>query len=226
MSKPSINVCLIGHKFMGRTHSNAYLKVNKFFPELPVAPAMHTIVGRNGGELKEFAETWGWKKTSTDWKAAIKDPEVQLVDIGTPNNMHREMAIAALEAGKNVACEKPLAQNLAEAKQMLDAARKAKGAKTFVWYNYRRVPAVALAHQLCKAGKIGRVYHIRAFYLQDWAGPSIPLIWRFTKAVSGSGSHGDLGAHVIDMARFITGDEFSEVTGAMTETFVKEREIP
>jgi len=104
---------------------------------------MHTIVGRNGGELKSFAETWGWKKTSTDWKAAVKDPEVQLVDIGTPNNMHREMAIASLEAGKHVACEKPLAQNLAEAKQMLEAAKKAKNAKTFVWYNYRRVPAVA-----------------------------------------------------------------------------------
>jgi predicted dehydrogenase len=226
MSKPTVNVCLIGHKFMGRTHSNAYLKVNKFFPDLPVVPAMHTIVGRNADELKGFAETWGWKKTSTDWKAAVKDPEVQLVDVGTPNNMHREMAIASLEAGKNVACEKPLAQNLAEAKQMLDAARKAKNAKTFVWYNYRRVPAVAFAHQLFKAGKIGKVYHVRAYYLQDWAGPSVPLIWRFDKAVSGSGSHGDLGAHVIDMARFITGDEFAEIVGAAQETFIKEREIP
>src|SRR5205807_7088769 len=167
MSKPTINTCLIGHKFMGRTHSNAYLKVNKFFRDLPVVPAMHTIVGRNEAELKQFAADWGWKKTSTDWKAAIKDPEIQLVDIGTPNDMHREMSIAALEAGKNVACEKPMAQNLAEAKQMLDAARKAKSAKTVVWYNYRRVPAVALAHQLCKAGKVGRVYHIRAVYPED-----------------------------------------------------------
>jgi predicted dehydrogenase len=225
MPRPSINVCLIGHKFMGRTHSNAYLKVDKFF-NLPVKPVMHTIAGRNVAELDEFAKTWGWQKTTTDWKAAVNDPAIQLVDIGTPNNMHREMAIAALEAGKNVACEKPLAQNLAEAKQMLLAARKAKNSKTFVWYNYRRVPAVALAHQLFKAGKIGRVYHIRAYYLQDWAGPSVPLIWRFTKEVSGSGAHGDLGAHVIDMARFITGDEFSEVVGGLTETFIKEREIP
>jgi predicted dehydrogenase len=225
MSRPTTNVCLIGHKFMGRTHSNAYLKVNKFFPELSLVPKMHTIVGRNEAELKHFAGEWGWAKTSIDWKQAIKDPEVQLVDIGTPNNMHREMAIAALEAGKHVACEKPLAQNLAEARQMLDVARKSKG-KTFVWYNYRRVPAVALAHQLAAAGKIGRVYHIRAYYLQDWAGPSVPLIWRFSKAVSGSGSHGDLGAHVIDMARFITGDEFSEISGCVTETFIKEREIP
>jgi predicted dehydrogenase len=225
-NKPSINVCLVGHKFMGRTHSNAYLKVNKFFPDLPVYPAMHTIAGRNAEELEGFAKTWGWQKTSTDWKAAVADPEIQLVDIGTPNDMHREMAIAALEAGKNVACEKPLAQNLAEAREMRDAARKAKKSKTFVWYNYRRTPAVALAHQLFKAGKIGRVYHVRAYYLQDWAGPSVPLIWRFSKKVSGTGAHGDLSAHVIDMARFITGDEFSEVVGAAFETFVKEREIP
>lgn len=223
-AKSSVNVCLIGHKFMGRTHSNAYLKVDKFF-DLPVKPVMHTIAGRNAAELTEFAKTWGWQKTTTDWKAAVNDRAIGLVDIGTPNNMHREMSIAALEAGKNVACEKPLAQNLAEAKQMLAAARKAKG-KTFVWYNYRRVPAVALAHQLFKAGKIGRVYHVRAFYLQDWAGPSVPLIWRFSKDISGSGAHGDLGAHVIDMARFITGDEWDEVVGAVGETFIKEREIP
>jgi predicted dehydrogenase len=224
MAQP-INVCLIGHKFMGRTHSNAYLKVNKFFTDLPVAPVMHTIVGRNEGELKEFAQRWGWKNTSTDWKAAVSNPEVALVDIGTPNNAHAEMSIGALEAGKHVACEKPLAGTLAEARQMRDAARKAKG-KTFVWYNYRRVPAVALAHQLARAGKIGRIYHIRAFYLQDWAGPDVPLIWRFSKAVSGSGALGDLSAHVIDMARFISGDEVDEVVGSAFETFVKEREVP
>ena len=226
MSRPTTNVCLIGHKFMGRTHSNAYLKVNKFFPELALVPKMHTVVGRNEAELKHFAEEWGWQKTSTDWRAAIKDPAVQLVDIGTPNNLHREMAIAALEAGKHVACEKPLAQNLAEAKPMLEAARRAKNAKTFVWYNYRRVPAVALAYQLARAGKSGKIYHVRAFDLQDWAGPSVPLIWRFSKDVSGSGAHGDLGAHVIDMARFITGEEFTEVVGSAAETFIKEREIP
>src|ERR1700722_14377175 len=190
MAKQTVNVCLVGHKFMGRTHSNAYLKVGKFF-DLPVLPVMHTIAGRNKSELEEFAQRWGWKHTSTEWKQAISNPEIGLVDIGTPNNMHAEMSIAALEAGKNVACEKPLAGTLNEARQMRDAARKAKG-KTFVWYNYRRVPAVALAHQLVKAGKIGRIYHVRAYYLQDWAGPDVPLIWRFQKAVSGSGSHGDL----------------------------------
>jgi predicted dehydrogenase len=225
MPAQPVNVCLIGHKFMGRTHSNAYLKVGKFFTDLPAEPVMHTIAGRNAQELKEFAQRWGWKNTTTDWKAAVNNPDVALVDIGTPNNMHREMAIAALEAGKHVACEKPLAGTLDEARQMRDAARRAKG-KTFVWYNYRRVPAVTLAWQFARQGKLGRLYHVRAWYLQDWAGPDVPLIWRFSKEVSGSGSHGDLGAHVIDMARFITGDEIDEVSGCITETFVKEREIP
>lgn len=224
MAKQTVNVCLVGHKFMGRTHSNAYLKVGKFF-DLPVLPVMQTIAGRNKAELDEFAQRWGWKQTSTDWKQAVSNPEIGLVDIGTPNNMHAEMSIAALEAGKNVACEKPLAGTLAQARQMRDAARKAKG-KTFVWYNYRRVPAVALAYQFARAGKLGRIYHIRAFYLQDWAGPDVPLIWRFQKAVSGSGSHGDLNAHIIDMARFISGEEVTEVVGAISETFIKEREIP
>ncbi len=224
MAEP-INVCLIGHKFMGRTHSNAYLKVHKFFTDLPAAPVMHTIVGRNMAELKEFKERWGWQNASNDWRVAATNPDIQLVDVGTPNNAHMEMSIAALEAGKDVACEKPLAGSLGEARQMRDAARRAKG-KTFVWYNYRRVPAVALAHQLAAAGRIGRIYHVRAYYLQDWAGPDVPLIWRFSKDVSGTGALGDLGAHIIDMARFITGDEITEVLGSASETFVKEREIP
>ena len=224
MSKPTINVCLIGQKFMGRTHSNAYLKVNKFF-DLPVKPVMRTLAGRNGPELAEFAERWGWQQTSTDWRKAMSDPEIGLVDVGTPNNVHAEMAIAALEAGKNVACEKPLAGTLGEARQMRDAARKAKNSKTFVWYNYRRVPAVALAYQFAREGKLGKLFHVRAQYLQDWAGPDVPLIWRFQKSVAGSGSHGDLNAHIIDMARFITGDEVTEVIGSVAETFIKQRKI-
>lgn len=225
MAQQSANVCLIGHKFMGRTHSNAYLKAPRFFTDLPVDPVMHTICGRNLNELKDFAARWSWKNISGDWKSAVQNPDIHLVDVGTPNNMHMEMSIAALEAGKHVACEKPLAGTIDEARQMRDAARKAKG-KTFCWYNYRRAPAVALAYELARAGKLGRVYHVRAFYLQDWAGPDVPLIWRFSKAVSGTGSHGDLGAHIIDMSRFITGEEFSEISGCITETFVKEREIP
>lgn len=226
MSKPVINVCLVGQKFMGRTHSNAYSQVGRFF-DLPVTVNMHTIAARSESELKDFAAKWGWKNSTTDWKAAVTSPEIDLVDVGTPNDSHREIVIAALEAGKHVACEKPLAGNLDEARKMVDASKRARKSKTFVWYNYRRVPAVALAHQLVREGKIGRVYQIRCYYLQDWASdPNVPLIWRFQKKVAGSGSHGDLGAHVIDMARFVAGDELVEITGALAETFVKERPIP
>src|SRR5215204_1359791 len=166
-SNGTINVCLVGQKFMGRTHSNAFLKVGKFF-DVPVKPVMHTIAGRNRAELEEFKDRWGWQNASVDWKQAVTNPEIGLVDIGTPNHLHAEMSIAALEAGKHVACEKPLAGTLADARQMRDAAKKARKSKTFVWYNYRRVPAVALAYQLAKEGKLGRIFHIRAFYLQDW----------------------------------------------------------
>src|SRR5215203_412136 len=220
-----INVCLIGQKFMGRTHSNAFLKVGKFF-DVPVLPVMHTIAGRNRAELEEFKERWGWQNASIDWKTAVTNPDIGLVDIGTPNHLHAEMSIAALEAGKHVACEKPLAGTLADARQMRDAAKKAKKSQTFVWYNYRRVPAVALAYQLAKDGRLGRIFHVRAFYLQDWGGPGVPLLWRFQKKFAGSGAHGDLNAHIIDMARFITGDEITEVVGSIAETFIKERDIP
>ena len=221
----TINVCLVGQKFMGRTHSNAFLKVDKFF-DVPVHPVMHTICGRNEAELREFQQRWGWQNSSTDWKKAVASAEIGLVDVGTPNHLHAEMSIAALEAGKHVACEKPLAGTLADARQMRDAAKAARKSKTFVWYNYRRVPAVALAHQLARAGKLGRIYHVRAFYLQDWGGPGVPLLWRFQKKFAGSGAHGDLNAHIIDMARFITGDEITEVVGSISETFIKERDIP
>jgi predicted dehydrogenase len=224
MAKQTINVCLVGQKFMGRTHSNAFLKVSKFF-DVPIEPVMHTICGRNQQELEEFKQRWGWQNACTDWKQGVTNSEIGLVDIGTPNHLHAEMSIAALEAGKHVACEKPLAGTLDHARQMRDAARKAKKSKTFVWYNYRRVPAVALAYQLCKAGKLGRLFHVRAFYLQDWGGPGVPLLWRFQKKFAGSGAHGDLNAHIIDMARFITGDEITEVVGSIAETFIKERDL-
>jgi predicted dehydrogenase len=220
----SINVCLVGQKFMGRTHSNAFLKVGKFF-DVPILPVMHTICGRNQAELDEFKTRWGWKNATTDWEAGVTNPDIGLVDVGTPNHLHKEMTIAALEAGKHVACEKPLAGTLSDAREMLAAAKKAKKCKTFVWYNYRRVPAVALAYQLARAGKLGRIYHVRAFYLQDWAGPNVPLLWRFQKKLAGSGAHGDLSAHIIDMARFITGDEITEIIGSVAETFIKERAI-
>jgi len=224
MPSKQTNVVLIGSKFMGRTHSNGYLKAAKFF-DLPSEPVMHTLAARNLQETADFANRWGWKNATNDWKSAVQNPEIDLVDIGTPNHVHKDQAIAALEAGKHVACEKPLAGTLDDARAMLKAAKKAKKCKTFVWYNYRRCPAVALAHQLVKAGKIGRIFHVRAAYLQDWGGPDTPLLWRFQGKLAGSGAHGDLNAHIIDMARFITGDEISEVVGAIEETFIKERDI-
>lgn len=227
MTKP-LNIGLIGSKFMGRTHSNAYLKAGKFF-DLPRDPVMHTLAARNLAETRAFADRWGWRHATDDWKAMANDPEIDLVDIGTPNHVHHEQALAALEAGKHVACEKPLANTLDAAREMVTAAKKAASGKrkqkTFVWYNYRRCPALAFAHQLVKAGKLGRLYHIRGFYLQDWAGPDTPMLWRFQGDKAGSGALGDLCAHSIDAARFVTGDEFVSVNGAILKTFIKERAV-
>ena len=219
----AVNVALLGSKFMGRAHSNAWLKVAKFFDVDPV-PTMHTVVGRNADELREFAQRWGWQRTSTDWEAVVADTEIDLVDIGTPNNVHAEQAIAALEAGKHVACEKPLAGTLSDAQRMADAAAAATG-KTFVWFNYRRVPAVALAQQLVAGGALGRIFHVRAAYLQSWGGPDTPLLWRFQGDVAGSGAHGDLNAHIIDAVRFVTGEEIVTVEGAVEHTFIEERDL-
>ena len=219
------NIALLGQKFMGRAHSNAYLKAGRFF-NLPKKPVMHTIVGLDLIALAPFADRWGWKKYSTTWKDVVKDSEINLVDVSTPNYMHAEQAVAALGAGKHVACEKPLAHTLKDARAMRNAAGRARKCKTFEWYNYRRCPAVALAHRLVQEGRLGRIYHVRASYLQGWGGPETPLAWRFQKKYAGSGAHGDLNAHIIDMARFITGDEVSEVTGAIAETFITERPLP
>lgn len=225
MVKKRINVALIGQKFMGRAHSNAYQGAQHYF-DLPVDVGMKTIVARDLPSLEKFAKQWGWEHATTDWKSAVASSEIDLVDVTTPNNKHAEFVFAALAAGKAVACEKPLAATLSEARAMRDAATKAQ-AKTFVWYNYRRVPAVGAAYRLAREGRLGRIYHVNAFYRQGWASsPDIPLIWRFDKAQAGSGALGDIGAHVIDMARFITGDEIAEIVGAMSETFVKERTLP
>ena len=216
-----LNVAMIGQAFMGRAHSNAWGQVGRFF-KLPARPALHTVVARNARALKAFAANWGWANWSTDWRRCVRSKEIDLVDVSSPNHLHAPMAIAALRAGKHVACEKPLAGTLADARKMAAAARKARG-KTFVWFNYRRVPAVALAHQLVKRGRIGQIRHVRAFYLQDWAGPDVPLAWRFDKKLAGSGAHGDLNAHIVDMTRFVTGLEITEICGAIAETFIKRR---
>jgi predicted dehydrogenase len=218
-----INIAMIGSKFMGRAHSNAWSTVSHFFDVDPL-PAMHVVCGRNESELAEFAARWDWAGTTTDWRQAATADDVDLVDIATPNNVHAEQAIAALEAGKHVACEKPLAGTLADAEAMGAAAASAPGT-TFVWFNYRRVPAVALAHQLVAGGALGRIYHVRAAYLQSWGGPDTPLLWRFQGDVAGSGAHGDLNAHIIDMVRFITGEEIVTVEGAIEHTFINERTV-
>ncbi len=219
------NVALLGQKFMGRAHSNAYQKAGRFF-NLPRTPVMHTIAGLDLIALAPFADRWGWRNYSTTWKDVVKNPEIDLVDVSTPNYMHAEQALAALSAGKHVACEKPLAHTLRDARAMKNAALRARRCKTFVWYNFRRCPAAALAHRLVKEGRLGRVLHVRASYLQSWGGPETPLVWRFQKKYAGSGAHGDLNAHIVDLARFVTGQEIVEVCGAIAETFVPERPLP
>ncbi|HID74975.1 MAG TPA: Gfo/Idh/MocA family oxidoreductase [Planctomycetaceae bacterium] len=217
----TIHVALIGQGFMGRSHSNAWGQVAKFFP-VPLKPVMHTVFGQPEEDPPRFAANWGWQHTSTDWQSLVQSPEIGLVDVVTPNYMHAPVAKAAIAAGKPVCCEKPLAGSLEDARAMVEAAKQ-KGVKTFVWFNYRRCPAVALAHQLVREGKIGEIRHVRATYLQDWANEEVPLLWRFDATLAGSGAHGDLNAHIVDMTRFVTGQEITEVVGAIAETFIKKR---
>lgn len=217
-----LHVALIGQKFMGRAHSNAWTQVGHFF-ELARRVCLHTIAARDQVELRRFAERWGWERSTVDWRVIAADDEIDLVDVGTPNDVHAEQSIAMLEAGKHVACEKPLAGTLEDARAMRDAAREHPELSTFVWFNYRRCPAVALAQQLIQSGRIGPILHVRATYLQSWGGPDVPLLWRFQKKHAGSGAHGDLNAHIVDLARFLTGDEVHEVNGAIARTFIEHR---
>jgi predicted dehydrogenase len=223
MPKTRLNLGLIGYQFMGKAHSNAWLQAPHFF-DLPLTPFMHTLCGRDESKLSRTAARWGWQLYTTDYRHVIANSDIDLIDVCVPNNMHPEIVIAAAEAGKAIACEKPLARTLKEARAMAAAVKKA-GVPNYVWFNYRRVPAVATARQLVLAGRIGRIYHVRGLYLQDWIkDPAAPLVWRLSREVAGSGSQGDLCAHSIDMLRYITGDEFSEVCG-ITETFIKHRPV-
>ena len=222
--KPETKLALIGQKFMGRAHSNAWSQVAHFF-ETPSLPRLSLIAARDGAELAAFAQRWGWERSTGRWQDIAEDDSIELVDIGTPNDVHAEQAIAMLRAGKHVACEKPLAGTLEDARAMRDAARES-GRQTFVWFNYRRCPAVALAQQLVREGRLGRILHVRAHYLQSWGGPQTPLSWRFQKRHAGSGAHGDLNAHIVDMARFVTGEEIVEINGAIARTFVAQRPLP
>jgi predicted dehydrogenase len=215
-----LNVALIGYKFMGRAHSQAWRTVGRFF-DLDAQPALKVVCGRDEAAVAEFAQRWGWENSTADWRAAIARPDVDLVDISTPGYTHRDIAVAAAEAGKHVFCEKPLAFTVTDAKAMLEAVRKA-GVKHMVNFNYRRCPAVALAKQMIEAGEIGEIRHARFTYLQDWlVDPQFPMNWRLRKDAAGSGAHGDLGAHAIDLARFLVG-EISEVVGQL-KTFIAER---
>ncbi len=224
MSLKPLNIGMIGYGFMGRAHSNAYAKVNHFF-DLKYKPVLKAACARDEAKVKAFAEKWGYESVETDWRKLIARKDIDAIDICTPNNTHAEIAIAAAEAGKMILCEKPLAMNGPEGSKMVEAVERA-GVPNIVWYNYRRVPAVTLAKKLIDDGKLGRIFHYRAKFLQDWTiNPEVPQggagTWRLDVAAAGSGVSGDLLAHCIDTALWLNGD-LADVC-AMTETFVKER---
>jgi predicted dehydrogenase len=221
-----LNIGIIGYGFMGRAHSNAYRQVNKFF-NLNIEPVLKAACARSEEKVEDFAAQWGWASVETDWRQLVERDDIDAIDIACPNNTHHEIALAAAAAGKIVLCEKPLAMNGAEAREMTDAVEKA-GVANFVWFNYRRVPAIALARQVVEEGRIGRPFHYRAQYLQDWTiNPNLPLggqtLWRLDADVAGAGVTGDLLSHSIDTALWLNGP-ITAVT-AMTEIFVKERPV-
>ncbi len=225
-ARPALGVGLIGHAFMGSAHSQAWRTAGHFF-DLPLTPAMNVVCGRDPATTKAAAGRLGWADTETDWRRLIERDDVQLVDICTPGDTHAEIAIAALAAGKHVLCEKPLANSVAEAELMVAASEQAAGhgVRSMVGFNYRRVPAVALARRLVAEGRLGQIRHVRAVYLQDWiVDPQFPLVWRLQAERAGSGALGDIGAHIVDAAQYIVGDVLAGVSG-LTETFVKERPL-
>jgi len=218
-----INVALIGYKFMGKAHSNAFRQLRRFFPA-KLEPRMKVICGRDRAALEAAKQQFGWEKIETDWRKVVEREDIQVVDISTPGHLHCEMALAAAQAGKHIICEKPLANTLADAKAMLKAVEKA-GVKHMLMHNYRKIPAVAFARKLIEDGKVGNVYHYHGAYLQDWImDPGFPLVWRLEKKFAGSGALGDIGSHAADLARYLNG-EINSVTGHMT-TFIKERPLP
>jgi len=224
MAKKKLNVGMVGYGFMGRTHSNAFRKVGNFF-ENEHQPVLKAVCGRTEANTKAFADKWGYESIETDWRKLIERKDIDVIDIVTPNDSHMEIAVAAAQAGKMVMCEKPLARDTAEGEKMVAAVEGAKVLNT-VWYNYRRIPAVTLAKQLIDEGRLGRIFHYRANFLQDWTiSADLPQggtgLWRLDAAAAGSGVTGDLLAHCIDTAIWLNGS-IKNVT-AMTETFIKER---
>jgi predicted dehydrogenase len=223
--KRKLNIGLVGYGFMGRTHSNAYLQTPRFF-DVPFEPVLKAVCARNGDRVRAFASNWGYESAETDWRTLVDRKDIDLIDIASPNDTHAEIAVAAARAGKMLMCEKPLGRNSVEAESMA-AAVEAANVPNSVWYNYRRVPAVALVKELIDQGKFGRIFHYRAQFLQDWTiSQDLPQggegLWRLDVAVAGSGVTGDLLAHCIDTALWLNGS-IAEVT-AMTETFIKQRQ--
>ncbi|RYB91520.1 Gfo/Idh/MocA family oxidoreductase [Nocardioides glacieisoli] len=223
----TLSVGMVGYAFMGAAHSQAWRNAPRFF-ELPLRVQMSAVAGRDETKVAAAAAQLGWESTETSWQALVARDDIDLIDVCTPGDTHAEIAIAALEAGKHVLCEKPLANTVEEAEAMVAAAEKAKasGVRSMVGFTYRRVPAIALARKLVADGRLGTIHHVRAQYLQDWiVDPEAPLSWRLDKSKAGSGALGDIGAHIVDLAQFITGDTIATVTGRL-ETFVKERPLP
>lgn len=222
--RTTLRVAMIGHAFMGNAHSHAWRTAPHFF-DLPLRPELAVVVGRDADRAAEAATRLGWAESATDWREVVTRDDIDLIDICTPGDTHAEIAIAALEAGKHVLCEKPLANTVEEAEEMTAAAEKARanGVRSMVGFTYRRVPAIGLARQLVAEGRLGDIRHVRAQYLQDWiSDPEAPMSWRLDKEKAGSGALGDIGAHIVDLTQFITGDRIVELSGRL-ETFVKER---
>ncbi len=221
--KKTLKVGMIGYNFMGKAHSNAWRQAPKFF-DLPADIELHTICGRTRKSVEQAAKQFGWTKTSTDWRAVVEDPEIDIIDISTPTDSHRDIAVAAAAAGKAILCEKPLGLDRKQCEEMVAAVKKAK-VVNMVCHNYRRIPAMALAREMIRRGDLGdRIYHYRARYAQDWiADPEFPLVWRLNSKVAGLGTLGCIGSHIVDLGRFLVG-EFKEVSGLM-HTFIKERPI-
>jgi predicted dehydrogenase len=225
--RPAFRVAMVGYAFMGAAHSQAWRNAHRFF-DLPAVPELTVLCGRDASAVGAAAERLGWKETATDWRDVVARDDIDVVDVASPGDTHRDVALAALAAGKHVLCEKPLANTLAEAEEMAAAADDARqrGVHSMVGFNYRRTPALALARDLVAHGRLGRLHHVRAQYLQDWiVDPAFPLVWRLQKDKAGSGALGDIGAHIVDLAYFLTGERLTGVSGTLTR-FIEQRPLP
>jgi len=217
-----LNVGIVGYKFMGRAHSNAWLKAPLFF-DLPAKPVLKTACGRQENSLKEFAQKWGWENTETDWKKLVSSPDIDIVDIALPQNLHYEIALAAAKEGKHIFCEKPLAMNRRQAEEMLRVCEDHK-VKHYLNHNYRRTPSVAFAKKMIEDGKIGRIFHWRCAYQQDWiVDPNFPLTWQLRKETAQAGPQWDLNSHAVDLAHYLVGD--IATVSCLTTNFIKERPL-